>query len=244
MAEILVGTSGWVYPHWKGVFYPENLNQANWLEYYTRFFQTVEINNTFYNLPEKKTFRKWAEATPDEFIFTVKANRFITHIKRLKDPKDSIQRFFENASGLGKKLGSILFQLPPKWKLELGRLVEFLEVLPKNRRTVFEFRDESWLCEDVYSLLEEHSVALCFADSPFYPGPRKVTAGFVFYRMHGGRSRKAPDYSTEELWTLCNEIAEHLKANRDVFAYFNNDYRGFAVRNAIKLRDMLKEKGW
>ncbi len=244
MARLLIGTSGWVYPHWKRVFYPDDLSQEKWLKYYSRYFQTVEINNTFYNLPEKKTFEKWASTVSEGFIFTVKANRFITHIKRLKDPENSVVRFFENASGLGEKLGAVLFQFPPNWKLEIERLKHFLKILPNGYRYVFEFRHETWLCDEVYRLLEEYGMALCFADSPFYPGPRALTAEFVFYRKHGGRQQKAPCYSEKELGALSSEIAEHLGNGRDVFAYFNNDYRGYAVKNALQLKSLVEEKGW
>ncbi|MDD5748021.1 MAG: DUF72 domain-containing protein [Actinomycetota bacterium] len=239
MAKVFIGTSGWVYPHWKGVFYPEDMKQKDWFMHYASYFDTVEINNSFYRLPELKTFENWARNSPANFRFTVKANRFITHVKRLKDPKESVSRFFDNLEGMGEKCSVVLFQLPPKWKADVERLESFLSVLPEKTRFVFEFRDETWLCEPVYELLRKNGAALCFADRPFCPGPREVTADFCFYRMHGGYGREAPGYSTRELKNIATEIALHLEAGRDAFAYFNNDYEGFAVKNALDLKSLI-----
>ena len=242
MAKFLIGTSGWVYEHWKGVFYPEGMPQSEWFGHYAKSFDTVEVNYSFYRLPSRRTFENWREAAPPGFVFTVKANRYITHVKKLKDAGDAVKRFYENLYGLEDRCGAVLFQLPPRWHANVERLEEFLSLVPKRYRLVFEFRDESWLTEEVADLLRRYNAALCAADSPFRPGPRDVTADFVFYRMHGGHGRQAPSYGQKELRALASEIAVHLAEGLDAFAYFNNDYGGVAVKNALSMRAMIEEK--
>jgi len=242
MARLLIGTSGWVYPHWRGVFYPDDLRERDWFEYYSRFFKTVEINNSFYRLPSRQVFESWKKMAPPDFLFTVKANRFITHIKRLRDAADSVKKFYENLEGMKDKCAAVLFQLPPRWKLDLERLKNFLIDIPKSYRLVFEFRDETWLVEPVFEILREHRAALCFADRPFYPGPKDITSNFCFYRMHGGRGELAPGYTEKELRCLTEEIVSHLLEDRDVFAYFNNDYAGYAVENALALEKLIRKE--
>ena len=239
MPRLLVGTSGWVYPHWRGIFYPEDLPQKEWFSHYSRFFDTVEINYSFYQLPSRETFESWEQMAPPGFVFTVKANRFITHVKKLKDPQESVGRFYENLSGLGEKCAAVLYQLPPHWKLNLDRLREFLEVVPKRYRLVFEFRDPLWLTEEVYLLLRNSGAVLCSADSPVFPSPRITTADFAFFRMHAGSGTSSPKYTKKELKKLTGEVGEHLEAGRDVFVYFNNDYKGFAIDNALTLKDLV-----
>jgi uncharacterized protein YecE (DUF72 family) len=242
--SVLVGTSGWVYDHWVGRFYPEDLPEKKWFDYYSRRFDTVEINNSFYRLPSRATFAGWRKAAPEGFLFTVKASRYITHVKKLKDPEEGVLNFYQNLSGMGDRCAAVLFQLPPKWHLNLDRLARFFEVAPGDYRIVFEFRDSSWLAEEVYDLLRARGAALCAADSPFYPGPRVVTSDFVFFRMHGGRGPERPSYGAKELRGLASEIDEHLRDGRDAFAYFNNDHNGYAVDNAMALRKALEDKGW
>lgn len=243
MAKLLVGTSGWVYEHWKEVFYPEELPKPEWFGFYAKSFNTVEINYSFYQLPSRKTFVKWREGAPADFVFTVKANRYITHVKKLKDAGEAVKRFYENLYGLEDRCGAVLFQLPPRWNVNAPRLEEFLSVVPKRYRLVFEFRDESWLKEEIMDLLHRHGAALCSADSPHWPSPREVTADFVFFRLHSGGTRQAPSYTQKELRALAAEIGGHLTGGRDAFVYFNNDYGGFAVKNALAIKAMIERKG-
>ena len=159
--KIYIGTSGWSYEHWKGPFYPEDLPAKDLLSFYIQQFKTVEINRTFYSLPERAVFSRYAKTVPSSFIFSVKASRFITHVKRLKNPKPSLKRLFSRIRPLGRHLGPILFQLPPHWKVNKERLRAFLEKLPKKHRFAFEFRDESWFAEEIFELLEESRAAFC-----------------------------------------------------------------------------------
>lgn len=243
MAKLFLGTSGWVYEHWRGVFYPEDLPQSEWFDYYAKRFDTVEINYSFYRLPSRKTFENWREGAPPGFVFTVKGNRYITHIKKLKDPVEAVKRFYENLYGLEDRCGAVLFQLPPRWNVNVERLEEFLSIVPKKYRLVFEFRDESWLTEAVMEVLRRHGAALCSADSPHWPSPRQVTADFVFFRLHSGHTEQAPLYTKKELGILAAEIEGHLADGRDAFVYFNNDYGGFAIENALTIKAMIEGKG-
>ncbi len=237
-----VGTSGWHYPHWKGVFYPENMPTSRWLQHYAEIFDTVEINNSFYKLPSLKTFASWKEQVPEGFLFTVKANRFITHVKRLKDCGQPVQRMLDNAAGLDDKLGPILFQLPPRFKAKGEVFEEFLRLLPQGGRYVFEFRDESWFSEFVYSILREYGCALCIASSPIFDEVRKITTSFSFLRFHGGSILYGSNYSDEELEEWADFASGLLRENIDVYAYFNNDAYGYAVQNALTFRKMVEDK--
>jgi uncharacterized protein YecE (DUF72 family) len=240
MARFLAGTSGWVYPHWRGAFYPEELDEREWFAYYAERFDTVEINNTFYRLPPRSTFEGWRRKAPPGFLFSVKASRYLTHVKKLKDPEKGVERFYESLGGMGDLCAAVLFQLPPRWRANPGRLEEFLDALPGGYRTVLEFRDRSWLDEKVYDVLGRHGAALCFADSPFYPAPRVKTADFSFYRMHGGHGNGKPRYDGDELKELALEVRGELAQGRDCFVYFNNDYRAYAVENALELKGLLE----
>jgi uncharacterized protein YecE (DUF72 family) len=236
--KFYIGTSGWHYKHWMGVFYPAGTATSEMLEFYARHFGTVEINNSFYRLPTATTFDNWRERSPRSFCFAVKASRFITHIKKLKDPKSSSAKFFEVADRLGKKLGPILFQLPPRWKVNVERLSEFLEALPQRHKYVFEFRDESWLTEEVFAVLRQHGAAHCIHDFEEMKIPHEITAEFSYVRFHGPTSAKyAGSYSKRELRTWIEEMRKWEV--REVYVYFNNDPGGAAVRNATTLREML-----
>lgn len=241
MAKVFVGTSGWIYGHWDGVFYPQGLPYKEKLEYFAKRFKTTEINYSFYHLPRPATFRNWARRVPQGFVFSVKASRFITHIKRLKGVKEPTDTFIKNAESLGKKLGPILFQFPPSFKADLKRLEAFLKILPKKHRFAFEFRHPSWFCEEVYKLLKKYRTALCIADSPGYPKEIKATAGFVYIRMHGSKKLFSSEYTPKELQEWAGIIKAFLKQKKDVFVYFNNDAAGFAVKNATQLLKMSKE---
>jgi uncharacterized protein YecE (DUF72 family) len=239
MSELRVGTSGWHYAHWKDIFYPPEVKPADWLGFYARAFDTVEINNSFYRLPSRQVFEAWARTAPPGFVFAVKASRYITHRKKLKDPEQSLERLMENAAGLGKKLGVILFQLPPRWNSNPERLQGFIEALPRRHRYAFEFRDPSWLNEDVYRILSLSNCALCIADSHDRPGVRVLTADFSFFRFHGGRL--AGKYSRAELKDWASFAREVLDGGRDLYAYFNNDTHGFAVENARLFRRLASK---
>src|SRR4030067_798149 len=179
-----IGTSGWNYKHWKVLFYPEDIPQKKWLEFYCQNFRTVELNNTFYRLPEKKTFETWRDNTPDDFIFSVKASRYITHIKKLND-KEPIKEFLKRAKHLNKKLGPILFQLPPGWKFNEDRFNTFLDMLPEKFQYTFEFRNESWWNEKVIDALKDHNSAFCIFEIDGTLSPKEVTADFIYVRLHG-----------------------------------------------------------
>jgi uncharacterized protein YecE (DUF72 family) len=241
MAELRVGTSGWHYRHWREVFYPSGLKTGDWLVYYSGSFDTVEINNSFYRLPSHANFESWAEQAPSGFIFAVKASRFITHVKKLKEPNEPISRLIENAEGLGAKLGPVLFQLPPRWKKNASRLEEFLEALPAQHRYVFEFRDDSWLDYDIYRMLEEANCALCIASSPSFPQSLRVTADFAFLRFHGGEDLYASKYPHDELKNWSTFASSLLEEGRDVYAYFNNDAFGYAVEDAKTFQELVTE---
>jgi len=234
--QAFIGASGWNYKHWThGVFYPESLKSAAWLEFYAQHFKTVEINNSFYRLPSEEAFRNWRDQTPKDFVFSVKASRFLTHIKRLKDPEDPLDSFFSRARRLGAKLGPILFQLPPRFKVDLIRLDRFLRVLKEcsNRkiRSAIEVRDPTWLVSDVFELLARNRVALCLADWRDMPVTGPVTADFVYVRRHYGGAGEG-DYGRADLNRDVRQIQEWLREKKDVYVYFNNDWKGFAIKNA------------
>ncbi|HIE43787.1 MAG TPA: DUF72 domain-containing protein, partial [Candidatus Omnitrophica bacterium] len=210
MPLLRIGTSGYNYAHWAdGVFYPPELSPRKWLEFYSHHFDTVELNVTFYRLPKKKTFLNWYERTTSGFYFVIKGNRFITHIKRLKDCEGPLELFFSAAEGLKDKLKVVLWQMPPSLKVDIKKLEDFAEMLteigPKNVRHSFEFRDKSWFNDGVYSVLERYNSALCIADSPRWPSAKILTADFVYVRFHGGRILYRSNYSNEELGNWAEE---------------------------------------
>lgn len=238
-AFVHIGTSGWHYKHWVGGFYPPRFPPAKMLAWYAREFHTVEINNSFYRLPEAKTFEQWSKIVPAGFLFAVKASRFLTHIKRLKDPEDPIKLFFSRAKHLGIHLGPVLFQLPPKWKADIRRLEEFLAVLPRRQQYVIEFRDESWYKQEIYELLQRHNVALCLHDWASARWSRELTANFTYIRFHGTNGKYAGNYPDHLLQEWSEQIQSWCGQLKEVFAYFNNDVGGHAIHNARRLRTML-----
>ncbi len=233
-----VGTSGWVYPHWRGVFYPPKVPSNRWLNFYIAEFPTVEINFSFYRLPQEKTFASWNRRVPDDFRFAVKASRFITHVQRLKESAEALQRFLEGARLLEEKLGPVLFQLPPgfhRTEENWQRLEAFLPLLPGDLQHVFEFRHASWFLPETYDLLRGYNAAFCCFHTVKLDCPLLATADFAYMRFHGPEARYAGDYSSEELgrWALrLRELGEGL---RDIYVYFNNDYNAYAVGNARTL---------
>ena len=238
--DIRIGTSGWYYNHWKGLFYPAGLPKSKWFDYYAEHFDTVEINNTFYQLPKQETFKNWHKQAPKNFLYTVKANRYITHIKRLKDPSQSLERFFEGADILKENLGPILYQLPPSFHKDLDRLRAFMQVLPKDRIAVFEFRHKSWFSDDTYKLLNEFNAAFCIHDLAGIPTPRITTANLIYVRFHGPTGKYQGNYSKPALQSWAKWLKQHIKEVRSVYVYFNNDINANAVRNAKTLKEQLR----
>jgi uncharacterized protein YecE (DUF72 family) len=235
---IRIGCSGWQYKHWKGDFYPSTLRPREWFEQYARTFDTVEINNSFYRLPEAHTFRSWRERAPSGFLYAVKASRYLTHMKKLKDPEGPLQRFFENAAPLGATLGPVLYQLPPRWPLDLERFRHFLTALPRGVRHAVEFREPSWYAPEVFMLLAAHGVALCLHDMMGSATGRLRVGPFVYVRFHGV-TRYGGRYGDEELRPWADWLGEEHASERDVYAYFNNDIGGHAPRDALRLREMV-----
>ncbi|MBI2372065.1 MAG: DUF72 domain-containing protein [Deltaproteobacteria bacterium] len=235
---VRIGTSGWVYSHWRGIFYPKDLPQRAWFAHYAGEFDTVEINNSFYRLPSPATFTAWREQAPQGFLYAVKASRFLTHLKKLKDPEGPLQLFFERADHLGKALGPVLYQLPPHWQVNLARLEPFLAALPKRRSHVIEFRDASWLNEEVFRLMERYHVAHCIHDLRPLDVPLRVTAPLVYLRFHGGQTHSG-DYPRAALERWARRIEGWRRERLDVLVYFNNDVGGYAVNDARALRSLL-----
>jgi uncharacterized protein YecE (DUF72 family) len=236
---IRIGTSGWHYDDWSGRFYPESLPQPEWLSFYARHFDTVEINNTFYHQPEDKTFDDWMRQAPQDFVFAVKANRYLTHLKRLKEPRQPLQRFLRGAKRLKGHLGPILYQLPPNWNPNFERLERFLQALPPGLQHVMEFRSRDWLCDRTYGLLRDHGVGLCVHDL-LRRHPRRATADLVYLRFHGSGRRYGGRYRTRRLRSWAEWI-ESLRDAHDVYAYFNNDLDGHAIEDARRLRQLLQQ---
>jgi len=251
--KLFIGTSGWVYGHWTGIFYPEDLPSKDKLKYFSQHFKTVEINYSFYHLPRPSTYQNWYNQTPEDFLFAVKASRFITHIKRLNEVKEAWETFIENALNLKEKLGPILFQFPPSFKAtaeNINRLENFLKSISVNQRLdqrksaeikyAFEFRHKSWCDKKIYDLLKKYNVAWVIADSPSYPKAKVVTADFVYVRMHGSKVLFSSNYTKRELQDLAQKIKKYLKQGLDVYVYFNNDFHGYAIENAKELLKLCK----
>lgn len=231
--KLRIGTSGYQYDDWRGPFYPKELPKSAWFSHYAKHFDAVELNTTFYRLPEAATFERWRKAAPKGFCYTLKFSRYGTHLRRLKDAPDTIALFVERARLLGPSLGPILIQLPPRWHVNVDRLDTFLEATPNRYRWAVEFRDPSWLCEDVYALLRKHRAALCIHDL-IERHPRIRTADWIYLRFHGDRYSGC--YSSQALSAAARRIVAYLADGRDVYAFFNNDIGGHAVRNAADLR--------
>jgi uncharacterized protein YecE (DUF72 family) len=234
-----IGTSGWNYKHWLGPFYPKKLPAKEMLGFYAEHFDTVEINATHYHLPTPESVAAWRETVPGKFVFSVKASRFTTHMKKLKSPKTSTAKFFTRADKLREKLGPILFQLPPRWKVNVERLEEFLAAMPRHHRYTFEFRDLTWFTEEVYEVLRKYQAALCFYHQMGYDSPQEITADFVYVRLHGTESKYGGSYPARVLKEWARRIRSWRRASKDVYFYFNNDPEGHAIRNALSLKQMI-----
>ncbi len=237
---IHVGTSGWNYKHWRGPFYPENVTQDKWLAYYSERFDSVEINNSFYQLPDKKTIKKWRDTVSNNFIFAFKASRYITHMKKLKDPEDPLRKLLDVTDALGSQLGPILFQLPPHWNCNIKRLEQFLKALPNGRIYAVEFRDPSWWHDDVYDLLRQYNAAFCIFDLRNTLSPKEITGDFVYVRLHGPSRRSYQgSYSPENIAGWAGAFAAWRRKDHEIYCFFDNDQNGYAPQNARRLVTMV-----
>jgi uncharacterized protein YecE (DUF72 family) len=240
-AEIRIGTSGWQYRRWRGSFYPDKTPIGRMLEAYAEHFDTVEINNTFYRLPSTTAVDRWRDITPANFSFAVKGSRFLTHMRKLKDPEAGLARYLPLVERLGEKLGPILFQLPPKWGPDLDRLQQFLDALPATHRYAFELRDASWHTADVYRLLEKHGIAFCVYEIAGRRSPIELTADFTYVRLHGPTDKAYEGrYSKRQLQGWARRIDDWQRTLRAVHVYFDNDDSGYAPRNALELKQLLE----
>ncbi|MHB1361279.1 MAG: DUF72 domain-containing protein [Thermoleophilia bacterium] len=236
-SELRIGTSGWNYSHWRQIFYPRGMKQAEWLTFYAQSFDTVEINTTFYRLPKPEYVENWAASVPEGFLFAVKGSRYLTHVKRLGDTGEPVERFFDLMSRFGEKAGPILWQLPPQMKLDGDRLAAFVSALPGGWRHAFEFRHPSWFCGEVYDILERAGAALVIGDHPDRPREVILTAGWTYLRFHYGEEEGR--YSSDQLQRWAGRIRDLTAEGADFYIYFNNDWRGYAINNARELGRML-----
>jgi uncharacterized protein YecE (DUF72 family) len=241
-AEVRIGCSGWQYRHWRGSFYPRELSTDRWLEHYAARFDTVELNNSFYRLPEADVFAAWARRLPSGFAMAVKASRYLTHLKRLREPQEPLARLWSRAERLGDHLGPMLYQLPPRWHRNLDRLASFLEALPRGRRQAIEFRDPSWYGAPVLELLDAASVALCLHDMRGSRSAREPIGPFAYVRFHGAGATYGGRYSSQALSAWAGKLTEWSSHGLPCFAYFNNDVGGHAPRDAARLREMVARR--
>ncbi len=240
--KIFIGTSGWSYDDWKEKFYPENLKSNDWLNFYADYFNSVEINNSFYQLPSKDTLKGWFKKVPSDFVFSIKASRYITHLKKLKDPKDSLKKFLKRIKYLGHKRGPILFQLPPNWHINTDRLKKFIKLLLKQGKDetyVFEFRDPTWLDKKIKSILKNSSIGFCINDM-IDENIDWVTSNLVYIRFHGPNGYYAGKYKDEFLKKWAKKVSKWRQKGKRVFVYFNNDIKAHAIENGGKFKELIK----
>ena len=237
-SSLRVGCSGWQYKHWRGDFYPDDVPMSRWLEYYATHFDTVEINNSFYRLPEAHSFDAWRARAPRGFVYAIKASRYITHMKKLKDPASSIDLLFSRVTSLKSALGPVLYQLPPRWPLNMERLTAFLETLPKHVTHVIEFRDPTWYVDEVFDALGAHGISMCLHDMEGSATGLRQAGPAVYLRFHGP-AKSSGRYSTRRLATTAAWCAERLSEGVSVYAYFNNDIGGHAPRDAVRFRELV-----
>lgn len=239
--EIRIGTSGWEYGHWRGDFYPTGLSRDRWLGFYAGRFDTVELNNPFYRLPEAETFETWGERVPAVFRYAVKASRYLTHLKRLRDPDEPLARFWSRAKRLGPRLGPVLYQLPPRWRPNHERLRAFLDAVPQAAQAI-EFRDSRWYRDPTFELLTEAGVSLCLHDMPGSETMPRPVGPFVYVRFHGAGSRYGGRYPGQRLRAWADRIVDWSDRGLPVWAYFNNDIGGHAPVDADRLREMVRRR--
>lgn len=241
--EIRIGTSGYHYNHWRGPFYPSKISPDEMLEFYAHNFDTVELNNSFYRLPTEGAFDNWRQSTPRDFVFAVKVSRFLTHQKKLKDPESALEKLLPRALRLSTKLGPILFQLPPRWRVNPGRLETLLEALPRNLRCVFEFRDPSWIRPEINKLLAKFGAAFCIYELAGFRSPLTITTDFAYVRLHGpGLGKYQESYSADRLRRWSNQAEEWAQNLAAIYFYFDNDQAGYAARNALALKRLVNGK--
>lgn len=239
MANAYVGTAGWSYDHWRGPFYPKDVKSGQRLAYYAARLSSVEINGSFYRTPAAEAIESWLRAVGPEFVFALKANRYLTHMKRLGEPEQTLPPFLETLERFGHKLGPVLFQTPPALAPDHGLLAAFLERLPRGRRWAFEFRHPGWFREDVYQLLADHDAALVAYELDGFVSPSRTTASFAYLRQHGPGGSYEGSYGESALQAMAGEVRQHLAAGRQAYVYFDNDTAGYAALNAARLRDLL-----
>ncbi len=243
-ARAYIGCSGFVYRHWRGVFYPEELSQYRWLEYYAEKFDTVELNVTFYRLPNPSSFKSWKKRTPDDFIFVIKGSKLITHQKMLKDVESAVDELIERASLLEAKLGPILWQLKPSHKIDLEVLKDFTALLKEkypNLRHAFEFRNKTWFEPEVYKILKKANMTFCHADWPTNLPQPSDDFPYIYIRRHGPEGQAYRGcYSEKQLKDLAKKIKKWLNQGKDVYVYFNNDIEGYAPQNALQLKKLIE----
>jgi uncharacterized protein YecE (DUF72 family) len=237
--RIRIGCSGWEYAHWRGDFYPTGLPRRAWLERYAEVFNTVELNNSFYRLPTVDAFAAWARQVPDGFAMAVKASRYLTHFKRLREPKEPIERLWARARQLGDRLGPVLYQLPPRWRRNRERLETFLAALPAGRDQAIEFRDPSWYHDEIHELLVRYRVALCLHDMVGSATATQPVGPFVYVRFHGSGPRYGGRYPSRALEGWANQLVGWAADGRPAWVYFNNDVGGHAPRDALRLREAV-----
>lgn len=238
---IRIGCSGWQYRHWRGRFYPKDLPTDAWLDHYAKTFDTVELNNSFYRLPEADTFATWARRVPDGFLFAVKASRYLTHLKRLREPREPLDRLWSRAGRLGDHLGPMLYQLPPRWDADIKRLQDFVDVLPRNRLQAIEFRDGDWYRDDVFAILRDGDVALCLHDMPGSATKPEPVGPFVYVRFHGATGKYRGGYPGQALRAWADRLLGWAEDGLPCFVYFNNDVGGHAPRDAVRLRQLVSQ---
>lgn len=239
MSFFYIGTSGWVYPHWRRSVYPLQSSTSEWLSFYAGLLNSVEINSSFYRLPSPEDIKRWCGFVPQDFIFSIKASRYITHMKKLREPSKTLEPLLERTLAFGTRLGPILFQLPPRWRKNLERLETFLQRLPTNLHYAFEFRDPSWFHEDTFALLSKYNIALCIYESGAYGSPREITADFSYVRLHGPDAPYRGRYSEHELLIWAQRMISWRKEGISTYCYFDNDESGFAFHNAQRLRQLI-----
>jgi uncharacterized protein YecE (DUF72 family) len=238
--RIRIGTSGWNYHHWLGAFYPKGTRQQHLLAAYADRFDSVEINRTFYKLPAAKAVAAWREQSPADFLFAAKASRYLTHMKKLKDPEEPVARLLGCVEALGEKLGPLLFQLPPRWRANPDRLERFLEQLPGGHRYAFELRDPTWHADRVLELLSNRDAAFCIFDLAGERSPIEVTAGFIYIRLHGPGAAYQGSYDGRTLSGWARRILGWSEAGKDVYCYFDNDEKAYAPHDALRLKEMVE----
>jgi len=238
---VRIGCSGWNYRHWRGAFYPERLAVKRWFAFYAEQFDTVEINNSFYRLPTAATFDAWREQAPPGFCYAVKANRFLTQAKKLKDCAEPVSRMMAPVRHLGDRLGPILYQLPPRFRINLDRLEEFLALLPADVTHVFEFRDKSWHSDAVLALLDRHGAGICAHDMPGLETPRWATGKTAYVRFHGGEGKYWGRYAEKKLLAWADWMIGEARGGRRVWGYFNNDTDAAAIADALTLKAMVRQ---